>query len=146
MNERYCVENGFYHTYNRGNRKQDVFKEKEDYQKFLEYLEIYSKKWDIGLITYALIPNHYHLVLKDLSGVSLSKFMHNLGTSYSMYMNRKYNLVGHLFQGRFKSVFISSYDLLFKEIEYVVNNPLKHGLVKDPKDYPWVKVQPNPLW
>lgn len=48
MKERYCVENGFYHVYGRGNRKQEVFKEEEDYQKFLEYLEIYSKSGILG--------------------------------------------------------------------------------------------------
>lgn len=145
MRERYLVEKAFNHVFNRGNRKRVVFQDEEDYRVFLEYVEQNCEKWNVNVVTYSLLPNHYHLVLQQLEGNNLSKFMHCVGTSFSMYINNKYGLVGHVFQGRYKSKLIDSQRMLNAEIEYVINNPVKHGLVDNPEDYKWVQVQPRIL-
>ena len=145
MKKRYLIENGYYQIYNRGNRKRDTFYDDHDYEVFLKYVCMYSEKWRIGIITYCLINNHFHIVLKQYKKDSLPKFMHSVCTAYSMYINSKYDLVGHVFQGRYKSTYIDSYESLMNEIDYVINNPIKHGLVDDIKDYPWVKNPPELL-
>jgi REP element-mobilizing transposase RayT len=145
MKKRHLIENGYYQIYNRGNRKRDTFYDNQDYEVFLNYVSMYSEKWGIGIITYCLINNHFHIVLKQHKKDSLPKFMHSVCTAYSMYINIKYDLVGHVFQGTYKSTYIDSYESLMNQIEYVINNPIKHGLVKDIKDYPWVKNPPELL-
>ncbi|MFH1547548.1 MAG: transposase [bacterium] len=143
MKDRCLIENGYYQVYNRGNRKEVTFYEDQDYQQFLVFTYRSAKKWGVGIITYCLINNHYHFVLKQYKSDSLPKFMHSLGTAYGMYINRKYNLVGHVFQGTYKSTYIDSYESLYNEINYVINNPIKHELVESIDDYPWVKNPPE---
>ncbi len=143
MKKRCLIENGYYQVYNRGNRKRDTFYDEEDYQVFLGYIDRYSVKMGVDIITYCLIQNHFHLVLKQKKEDSLPRFMHSLGTAYSMFINRKYDFVGHVFQGRYKATHIDSYESLINEINYVINNSIKHELVEDIKDYPWVKSPPT---
>jgi hypothetical protein len=66
------------------------------------------------------------------------KFMHGLGTAYSKYYNWKYKTVGHVFQGPYRATHIEDENSLVNEINYVLNNPVKHGIVTDPSLYRWV--------
>ena len=123
-------QDGHYHIYNRGNRKQDIFLEEADYIGYLERLRKYKKEYKVSVLCYCLMPNHIHLLLKQDSEIPLYKFLHPLHTSYSMYFNKKYNKVGHLFQGRFKQKEVDKDEYLLRLSSYINLNPLIGGLVK----------------
>ena len=148
------VKNGFYHIYNRGVEKRIIFKNTQDYKVFLKYLKeclslpqnkeklntIFTLKGasfkgvprqpknyykNIFLEAYCLMPNHFHLLIKQLDQKSIEGFMRSLATRYSMYFNKKYNRVGKLFQGRYKAVLITDDSYLLHLSRYIHLNPLE---------------------
>ena len=72
----------------------------------------------------------------------MTKFMHGLGTAYSMYFNVTHNTVGHIFQGPYRAKLIDNLNSLFNEVNYVLNNPAKHGYTNIGEKYKWVKAWP----
>jgi REP element-mobilizing transposase RayT len=130
-------KDGVYHIYNRGNRKKNIFLDEEDYETFIRIVEVYCEKFDIQIITYCLMPNHYHLVLKQRGDKSVSVLMHRVGITYTLFFNRKYDQVGHLFQGKFQSRAIEDDNDLKRTLEYVINNPVKDRLVNSWRYYKW---------
>lgn len=135
--QKISYEGGFYHVYNRGNRKQDIFLEKSDYLKYLEKLREYKEKHNISIICYCLMPNHIHFLLRQNAESPVYKFIHALHTSYSMNFNRKYNKVGHLFQGKYKQKEVDKDEYLLQLSSYIHLNPVIDGLVKKLEDYQW---------
>jgi putative transposase len=121
---RYFQKNSYYHVYNRGNRKQNIFFQNKDYERFLERLREYKDKFDITILGYCLMPNHFHFLLRQESDIPISLFMLRLCTSYAKYFNIKYEEVGSLFQGRFKAKIIDSDEYLLQVSRYVHRNPL----------------------
>ena len=140
MNEpiqRVSYQGGHYHICNRGNRKQDIFLEEEDYLSYLKKVREYKEKYKISVLCYCLMPNHFHLLIKQNSDIPLYKFMHALNTSYSMNFNRKYNKVGHLFQGKHKLKEVDKDEYLLQLSSYIHLNPTKDGLIKKLEEYQW---------
>jgi hypothetical protein len=80
--------------------------------------------------------NHYHLLI-ETAQENLSKFMRQLGMNYSIYFNKKYKRVGHLWQGRFKSWFVTDEAYLYTLMLYIEQNPLKANMVKALEEYPY---------
>lgn len=148
---KFYSQGALYHIYNRGNGKQDIFREEADYQFYLNRLKKYLEKHDVSLICYALIPNHVHLVVKQETAIPIYKLISSLHTSYSIYFNKKYNHIGHLFQDRFKQVIIESDEQLLYLTKYVHLNPVEAELVKNPQEYAWssyreyMGIDPSPL-
>jgi len=89
------------------------------------------------LYHYSLMPNHVHLVLETIPETILAKFMKQINLSYMYHYKRKYSYVGHLWQGRFKSLLINRDEYLIVCGKYVEINPVRANIVKDPKDYKW---------
>lgn len=134
-------ENTFYHLYNRGVAKLPIFLDEEDYKTFLGYLKIYltslqgltlkvapSRKLknfteQVDLLSYCLIPNHFHLLVFQKNPNDISYFMKSLGVKYSMYFNRKYKRVGTIFQGAYKAVEVISENQLLYLSKYIHRNP-----------------------
>lgn len=131
----------FYHLYNRGVAKQNIFLDDQDYKVFLSYLKTYlcapaqteaeapSRKLKnffslIKLLAYCLMPNHFHLLIwqKEIDGIS--SFMHSLLTKYSLYFNRKYQRVGPVFQGKLKGVTVQTENQFLYLSKYIHRNPL----------------------
>ena len=127
---------GYYHIINRGVEQRVVFKEKEDYEYFIEQLSCFSKQFDITIHNYCLMNNHYHLLIETREE-NLSKFMRQINGIYAVYFNKKYKRSGHLWQGRFKSWYITDEAYLYTLILYIEQNPLKAKIVKDIVDYPY---------
>lgn len=127
----------YYHIYNRGNGQQNIFQTKEDYLFYIKRLESNIKKHNIELICYTLMPNHIHLLAKQTTDVPIHRFMSSLHTSYSMYFNKKYTRVGHLFQDRFKQVIVDNDSQLLYLTKYIHRNPVEAGITKLIADYPW---------
>jgi len=127
----------YYHIYNRGNGKQNIFLGNNDYLFYINRLEKAVKKHDVELISYVLMPNHIHLLAKQKTEIPIHKFISSLHTSYSMYFNKKHKHVGHLFQDRFKQVIVESDEQLLYLTKYIHRNPVETGIVATPSDYPW---------
>lgn len=151
----------FYHIYNRGVDKRLVFNDKDDYFNFLIRLrdfnndsvfekrilalkepssliakELGSLPHQVDIIAYCLNSNHYHLLVKQLSGKGIEKFMHKIGTGYTNYFNKKYQRSGSLFQGKFKAVHIETDEQLLYTSCYINGNAEIHKISQAAK-WPW---------
>lgn len=127
---------GFYHIINRGVEQRVIFKDKEDYDFFTEQLSNLSKNFNITIHNYCLMNNHYHLLI-ETRDENLSKFMRQLNGIYAIYFNKKNKRSGHLWQGRFKSWYVTDEAYLYTLILYIEQNPLKAKIVKNIIDYPY---------
>ncbi len=132
---RIFIENACYHIYARGNQKQVVFIEKNDFEFYLKQLKHYKIKYSFHLYGYCLMPNHIHLMGRPDVPKKLSNFMQGLQRSYTAYYNKKYNKVGHLWQGKFKAKLITKDQYALDCISYIETNPVRAKLVNNPKDY-----------
>ncbi len=112
-----------YHVYNRGNHKERVYHDAQDYNYFLKKLRIYSEEMNFDIICYCLMPNHFHFCLRQNSSCGLDKLFKKLIISYTKYYNQKYLVVGHVFQGRFKYKTVLSDKYLLHLSLYIHNNP-----------------------
>jgi len=127
---------GYYHIINRGVDKMNIFRYPDDYEYFEELMCFYMKSYSITLHNYCLMSNHYHLLI-ETSQENLSKFMRQLNMNYAIYFNKKYKRVGHLWQGRFKSWFVTDEAYLYTLMLYIEQNPLKANMVKTLEEYPY---------
>lgn len=145
----------YYHIFNRGNGKMDIFRDSDDYIFFLfrlkEYLfpewkrrrapsatsgiERYERsafpEESFSLISYCLMPNHFHLLIGQNTDVSISALMLRLSGSYAKFFNKKYERVGSLFQDQFKSVHIKSNPQLLHLSAYIHLNPVTARLIRN---------------
>jgi putative transposase len=119
----------YYHIYNRGANRQPIFFEEDNYLFLLKKVNIFSAKYQMTVIAYCLMPNHFHFLLKQDAEESVSKFMQAVFNSYSKAINLAYHRSGTLFQGPFKSVLIESNEYLLHLCRYIHRNPLDGGLV-----------------
>lgn len=125
---RLLIKNTCYHIYVRGNQKQMVFRESDDFKFYLFQLKRYKRKYPFLLYGYCLMPNHLHLVGEPVNPEKLPKLMQCLQRSYTAYYNKKYNKVGRLWQDRFKAKIIAKDQYLIDCIAYVEQNPVRANL------------------
>lgn len=151
MNRKHIFSNGeYYHVYNRGTEKREIFLNYKDYQRFMSLLylsnsvtpvniENLSRKGRtfteffleekgerlVSIGAWCLMPNHFHILLKEESDNGIVKFMQKLSTGYSLYFNKKYNRTGSLFQGKFKSQHANEDRYLKYLFSYIHLNPVK---------------------
>lgn len=133
---RAASEKQILHIINRGVERRPIFSGPADYNFFLTQTKEVLSKLKISLLSYCLMPNHFHLLVADLGG-ALSSGMQTLQSTYSMYFNRVYDRVGHLFQDRFKSFEVEDFDYLSWLPVYIHRNPIKAGLVTRPEQWEW---------
>ena len=127
---------GYYHIINRGVEQRVIFKEASDYEYFEDLMCFYMKSYGITLHSYCLMSNHYHLLI-ETSTDNLSKFMRQLNMNYAIYFNKKYKRVGHLWQGRFKSWYVTNDVYLYTLMRYIEQNPIKANIVQELEAYPY---------
>ena len=125
-----------YHITSRGNGKQTIFFDEEDFSRFLNVLCQVIKRYHFILHTYCLMHNHYHLLI-ETPEANLARGMRQLNGSYAQQFNKRYQKVGHLLQDRYKSILIDKENYLLELSRYIVLNPVRANLVNDPKDWPW---------
>jgi putative transposase len=150
MKRTQLAEGEYYHVFNRGVDKREIFGDLIDRQRFFQSMDefntidpigsIYenffrdrkeqnkSKKKLVSFVSYCLNPNHYHFILKQISEKGIEKLMQRLGIGYTKYYNKKYERIGALFQGAFKSIHINSNAYLFHLSVYVNLNDKIHSL------------------
>ena len=126
----------FYHVFSRGNQKRPIFLSDADRNFFLHCLRKTHKKFGVIVHVYCLMPNHFHMILETPLG-NLSRVMHLLITNYTIYFNKKHKRVGHLFQGRFKSVLIEAVSYAKELSRYIHLNPVRSHIVERPEEFVW---------
>jgi REP element-mobilizing transposase RayT len=114
----------YYHVMNRGNRRQTVFAEAKDYELFLERLGQFSQQFEVGLLCYCCMPNHFHLYLRT-DRANLSRFMQSLLTSFTITLNRRHDSSGHVFQGRFTAHLVENEAYGAEVSRYIHLNPVR---------------------
>jgi REP element-mobilizing transposase RayT len=117
-------ENAYYHVICRGNGRQDIFGSEQDYGRFLELLKRSSEVYQVHVIAYALMRNHFHLLVKTPLG-NLQEFMRHFNISYTSYYNRAHRRSGHLYQGRYKSYLIDADSYLLEVSRYIHLNAVR---------------------
>lgn len=137
-------ENAYYHIYNRGVAQQTIFLKGNDYKKFLSYLKFYLTPTDlqrhalkvapsrklknynksIDLLAYCLMPNHFHLLIKQYQVRSMAEFMKSLSMKYSIYFNKKCQRTGPLYEDRYKAVEVKLESQLIYLSKYIHRNPI----------------------
>lgn len=130
--------NVMYHITSRGNRKSDIFREKEDYEIYIKILKKSIKDLDnqYEILSYCLMTNHVHLQIKT-KDTHIKNLMMKLNKLYADYFNNKYKLVGHLFQSRYGSEIIEDDRYVLEVSRYIHLNPVRANLVKTPQEYVW---------
>jgi putative transposase len=137
-----------YHVYNRGTEKRNVFLDDADHYRFIHYLyELSNANFNhnlsrdiegglallnsnsrdllVEIIAFCLMPNHFHLILRQLQENGIAQFMQKLGTGYTMYFNKKNKRSGSLFQGTFKAIQIEHDEYLMHLSRYIHINPVE---------------------
>ena len=126
----------FYHITARGNERKAVFKSMRDREKYLEYLETASERYNAVIHAFCMMDNHYHLLLETPSG-NLSQIMRHINGAYTTYFNVKRARSGHLFQGRYKAILVERDEYAKELSRYIHLNPVRAKLVEEPEDYVW---------
>ncbi|MCF6336502.1 MAG: transposase [Gammaproteobacteria bacterium] len=140
-----------YHVTSRGDRREAIFEDDEDRQIFLYTLAEVVERFNWLCHAYCLMTNHYHLLVETPDG-NLSKGMRHLNGVYTQATNRRHSRSGHLFQGRFKGIIVDKDSYLLELTRYVVLNPVRAGIVRQPGKWPWSSYcamtgkTPTPSW
>ena len=141
----------YYHIYNRGANRERIFFNQENYAHCLRLVRKYSQEYQIAIIAYCLMPNHYHFLLRQDGETLISHFIGVLFNAYAQALNRENGRSGALFEGRFKDVHIDNYAYLLHLCRYIHGNPVKAGLVPMPEAWAfsnyleWIGERPGKL-
>ncbi|WP_175990230.1 transposase [Bacillus sp. Marseille-Q1617] len=125
-----------FHITARGNRKNNIFRDSKDYHHYLSLLLKAKLRTPFILHSFCLMPNHIHLVIETINH-SPTEIIHYIHSIYARYFNRKYNYIGHVFQGRYYSKMIKNMKQLLDTCSYIHLNPVKSRSSKLPEDYRW---------
>ena len=129
-------DGALYHVVARGNRKEAIFRTQSDYERYLDLIYRYKERYHFRLYAYVLMPNHLHLLI-ETADIRLSTIMQGLQQSYTIFFNRKYDAVGHLFQGRYKAILCDKDAYLLTLVKYIHLNPVRAKFATRADEYPW---------
>lgn len=125
-----------YHITSRGDRREAIYETNSDRESFLEILADVCDVHNWDCHAYCLMDNHYHLLIETPDG-NLSRGMRQLNGVYTQWFNRNHDRVGHVFQGRYKAIHVDKDAYLLELSRYVVLNPVRAGMVRSVRDWPW---------
>lgn len=152
------TENSYYHVSNKGVENRNIFLEDKDYRFFQTYLFIYLKplkevlekhpdlpirlhsknlSLEVELVAYSLMPNSFHLLLKQKTKNGVSKLMKQITNAYTLFFNQKNKRSGSLMQGRFKAARITDNNSLIQILRYIHLKPIIAGITSDLASYQW---------
>jgi REP element-mobilizing transposase RayT len=129
------VQGHYYHIYNRGAGKELIFFNPGNYEYLLRLVKRYCGRYGVTVITYCLMPNHYHFLLRQETEQALSKFINVLFNAYVQAVNRQQDRKGTLFEGRFRHVWVDREEYLIHLCRYIHLNPVKANLVSQIEDW-----------
>ena len=128
---------GYYHIFNRGAHRQSIFREEDNYLFVLQRIKQYVKQLDLTLIAYCLMPNHYHFLVQQNGEHPAGLLPQRVFNSYTKAYNRRYEHSGTLFEGPYKVRKVEQDDHLLHLCRYIHANPVKHGMVGHPEEWPY---------
>lgn len=120
----------YYHAFNRGNNRQRIFYEPENYKYLLRLIRKNMERYKVTIIAYCLMPNHYHLLIRQDSEIPLSKFIQSTFQSYVQAFNNRYHRSGKLFENPREPIEVDDEEYLFSVCRYIHRNPIKAELVE----------------
>ena len=135
-NTRLIIPNICHHAIQRGNNRQDVFKEKEDRLYYLKWVRKLAEQYQAPIIGYCLMTNHTHLLILPSSKEGMINFMKLPAQRYTQYYNRKCHRSGKLWENRYKLHPLDP-DAYCVVLRYIERNPVRAGMVVDGAAYPW---------
>ena len=143
---------GIYHVMARGNNRDIIFHDAEDFDYFIKTLKLccnINEKNPTSdhtqIYAFCVLNNHFHLLIKeDKNGISY--FMKRLMIRYAQYYKEKYEHTGHLFQDRFKSIPVEDEEYLLSAYRYIARNPVEAMICNQPEDYEWSSFSPSRQW
>ena len=130
------LPNAIYHVIQRGNNREFIFNGSSDKSKLLSILEETRQEIPFQLLGYVIMDNHYHLMIKRGKS-ELYKVMQKVNNKFSKTYNKQYHRTGHVFEGRYKSIFVKDDKYLLSLLRYIHQNPVEAHICKFIKDYPW---------
>ena len=133
------------HVVQRGNNREAIFFDDEDYRAYLNWLEEGALRYGCAIHAYVLMTNHTHLLVAPNTRESVSRLLQYVGRRYVPYINHKYGRSGTLWEGRFKASLIDAEAYLLACYRYIELNPVRAGMVKAPGEYEWSSYQGNAL-
>ena len=133
---RCLCESGYIHLISRGNGKQIIFEDDQDYYYYIKIMARTAREECVTICSYCLMSNHIHMLVYYSKRENVSTFMKKIGVKYSNYYNKKYERTGHLFQDRYKSELVDSESYFLTVNRYILQNPEKAGICKT-ADYRW---------
>ena len=131
------ISGQYYHIYNRGVEKRDIFANDENYRFLLRRIKEFLPEYPITFIAYCLMPNHYHFLIRAEEDGGVGPFLQRLFNSYTQAFNQQEKRSGTLFEGRAKSKLIDETGYLFHIARYIHLNPVRAGLAQKPEDWPY---------
>ena len=136
------VGNMVYHILNRANGREKIFKTQKDYESFIEILFEAKEKYPMRIISFCIMPNHWHFVLYPKNGKDLSNFMRWITHTHTQRYHVQYKTIGygHVYQGRYKSFPIEKDNHFLQVCRYVERNSLRAGLVQKAQDWKWSSI------
>jgi putative transposase len=129
------LPNNYYHIYNRGANKANIFRSDRDYFSLLRQVKRRITEFDITVIAYCLMSNHYHFVLRQNGEPKINEFMQAVFHSYSLWFNQTHKHSGTLFEGPFQAILIDRNEHLLHLCRYIHRNPLEAGIVVKPEQW-----------
>jgi putative transposase len=129
------LPNNYYHVYNRGANKADIFLNDKDYVFLLKQIKDHIREFAITVIAYCLMSNHYHFVLRQNGEAKINDFMQAVFYVYSSAFNTIHKHSGTLFEGPFRSILIDKNEYLLHLCRYIHRNPLEAGMVIKPEQW-----------
>lgn len=151
------VNGEFYHVFNRGVAKMQIFKNSYDYSRFIKTMRYYSilgpkprfsiftpttlgldnTKKIVDIVCFCLMPNHFHILLQQKNEGGISEFLSKLSNSYTRYFNERSKRIGPLLQGVFKAIHVETDEQLIHLSRYIHLNPIVSFIVRDLESYQW---------
>lgn len=125
-----------YHVTSRGDGQEDIYLDDDDRTASLAVLEGAVRRFNWAIHAYCLMGNHYHLLVETPDG-NLAQGMRHYNGVYTQRFNRRHGRAGHVFQGRYKAILVQKDGYLLELARYIVLNPVRAGMVKSARDWPW---------
>ncbi len=144
-------ENAYYHVMNRGRGRQHIFHGDDYFSAFLSTLEQAHQRFGLQILSYCLMSNHYHLLVKTPEA-NLGRAMRHINGQYTQMYNRLRNKDGSLFRGRYKAILVEQDSYQLQVSRYIHRNPIDAKMIEQLEDYRWssypsyVRKQPTPDW
>lgn len=132
---RLLLSHSYYHVMTRGNNRQTVFSDSEDFYYYISLVKRFKAELPFQLYHYCLMPNHTHMLIQTVNANDFSTFMKKINLAYFWHFRNKYGWVGHLWQDRFKSQAVGKDSYFIQCGKYIELNPLRAELVQDPVEY-----------